>query len=232
MKGYFTEMFLNRVGTKRMNIGLGTPDEGTYVTAWKSIVDTYKSKNLAHMTPEDKRAFIKITADIMGLFILGALSSLVLGGFDPDDEDRFEKIRQKSGPIPFPFISEDEDPFKLGGFLQVHAGLLMMQIKAENEQFAFWNPKQMLAPMMDLKSIGFGPTLTAYMNIGSDLVHMIEGSDKAYYDKRVGPYVWQQEGGAKLWSHAAKMYGINASSVSAADALKNFQTFQALNLNR
>jgi hypothetical protein len=232
MKGYFTEMFLNRVGTKRMNIGLGTPDEGTYVTAWKSIVDTVKSKNLAHMTPEDKRAFIKITADIMGLFILGALSSLVLGGFDPDDEDRFEKIRQKSGPLPFPFISEDEDPFKLGGFLQVHAGLLMMQIKAENEQFAFWNPKQMLAPMMDLKSIGFGPTLTAYMNIGSDLVHMIEGSDKAYYDKRVGPYVWQQEGGPKVWAHAAKMYGINASSVSAADALKNFQTFQALNLNR
>lgn len=232
MKGYFTEMFMNRFGTKRINIGLGTTDEGTYITAFKSLMETIRERNLAHMSPEDRRAFIKIAADIMGLFILGMLSTMVLGGFDPDDPDRYEKLREKSGPLPLLGISPDEDPFKLAGFLQVHAGLLMMQIKAENEQFAFWKPKQVLEPMLDLKSIGFGPTLNAYMNIGSDIVNMIEGSDKAYYTKRVGPYIWQQEGGAKIWSHAAKMWGINASSVSPADALKNFQTFQALNLNR
>jgi hypothetical protein len=232
MKGYFTEMAVNRFAKNRMNVGLGGMDEGYYVTAVKSLLETIKEKNLAHMGPKEKEAFMQVFTEVATLFLVGMLSAMILGGFDPDDPDRYQKLREKTGPLHIPGVSEEEDPFNFGGFMQVHAGLLMMQIKAENEQLAFWHPKAVLAPFTDLKSIGFGPTLDSYFSAGTDIVNMFEGSDKAYYARRMGPYEWQQQGGAKLWSHIARMYGINASSIDPVTALKNFQTAQSLNLNR
>jgi hypothetical protein len=226
MKGYFTEMAMNRFGKKRRNIGLTTTDEGYYVTAVKSFVEAVQTKSWVHMGPREREAFIMTTAEIGGLILMYVLAHAMFGGFDPDDPDKYAKLRKKAGVLPFPFVGEGESDFHLGGFMEVHATLLMMQIESENRQFL--DPRQLLPMFTDLKSIAFGPTLNMYASIGSDIVYLLTGSDKAYYERRIGPYEWQQEGGLKMWNHIAKMYGFNAASISPVDALKNWQSAQQL----
>ena len=226
MKGYFTEMAMNRFGKKRRNIGLSTTDEGYYVTAVKSFVEAVQTKSWVHMGPREREAFIMTATEIGGLILMYVLAHAMFGGFDPDDPDKYAKLRKKAGVLPFPFVGEGEADFNLGGFLEVHSMLLMMQIESENRQFL--DPRQLLPMFTDLKSIAFGPTLNMYASIGSDIIYLLTGSDKAYYERRTGPYEWQQEGGLKMWNHIAKMYGINAASISPVDALKGWQSAQQL----
>lgn len=226
MKGYFTEMFLNRFAKKRMNVGLGTPDEGYYVTAVKSLLEMARTKNIAHMSPRDAEAFKMMFAEVAGLVLLAILPFSMFGGFDPDDPDRYAKLRKKAGVLPFPFVGEGESDFHLGGFLEVHSMLLMMQIQQENRQFL--DPSQLIPMVTDLKSIAFGPTLNSYAKICQDLIYLMTGSDKAYYERREGAYEWQQQDGLKLWNHIAKMYGVNATSLSPVDALKRWSDAQQL----
>lgn len=226
MKGYFTEMAMNRFGKHRMNVGLGTPDEGYYITAVKSFIETCKSRNLAHMTPEDKRSFMMVATEIGLMMLSGMLAYGMFGGFDPDDPDKYAKLRAKSGPLGIPFVGEGESDFHLGGFLEVHSMLLLMQIQNENMQFM--DPRQLVPMFTDLKSIGFGPTLNTYAKIGTDMLNMLKGSDKAYYERRIGPYEWEEEGGYKIFNHAARMFGINANQISPADALQSWQNAQQL----
>ena len=234
MRGYFTEMFMDRFGKKMMNIGLNTNDEGYYKTVFDSIVNTIRSGSLSHMGSDQKRAWIKTTAELALLVIIGLISRSIFGGFDPDDDDRYAKLKKKTGPLHIFGVSDEEDDFNLIGFLEVHSMLMLMQIKAENEQFVPFPGFGMnqLTSMVDIKSIAFGPTLDLYKSIGSDLVNRAAGKDQAFYERRLGPYEWQQEGSYKLWSHIAKMYGFNASNISPVDALKNFQSAQQLSYNR
>jgi len=234
MRGYFTEMFMDRFGKKMMNIGLNANDEGYYKTVFDSIVNTIRSGSFSHMGSDQKRAWIKTTAELALLIIIGLISRSIFGGFDPDDDDRYAKLKKKTGPLHIFGVSDEEDDFNLVGFLEVHSMLMLMQIKAENEQFVPFPGFGMnqLTSMVDIKSIAFGPTLDLYKSIGSDLVNYSAGKDQAYYERRLGPYEWQQEGSFKLWSHIAKMYGFNASNISPVDALKNFQSAQQLSYNR
>lgn len=226
MKGYFTEMAMNRFGKKRRNIGLSTTDEGYYVTAVKSLVEAAQTKSFLHMEAKEREALIMTFTEIGGLLLMYVLAHSLFGGFDPDDPDKYAKLRKKAGVLPFPFVGEGEPDFHLGGFMEVHATLLLMQIESENRQFL--DPRQLLPMFTDLKSIAFGPTLNMYASIGSDIIYLLTGSDKAYYERRTGPYEWQQEGGLKMWNHIAKMYGFNAASISPADALKGWQSAQQL----
>ena len=217
-----------------MNIGLNTNDEGYYKTVFDSIVNTIRSGSLSHMGSDQKRAWIKTTAELALLVIIGLISRSIFGGFDPDDDDRYAKLKKKTGPLHIFGVSDEEDDFNLVGFLEVHSMLMLMQIKAENEQFVPFPGFGMnqLTSMVDIKSIAFGPTLDLYKSIGSDLVNRAAGKDQAFYERRLGPYEWQQEGSYKVWSHIAKMYGFNASNISPVDALKNFQSAQQLSYNR
>jgi len=234
MRGYFTEMFMDRFGKKMMNIGLNANDEGYYKTVFDSIVNTIRSGSFSHMGSDQKRAWIKTTAELALLITIGLISRSIFGGFDPDDDDRYAKLKKKTGPLHIFGVSDEEDDFNLVGFLEVHSMLMLMQIKAENEQFVPFPGFGMnqLTSMIDIKSIAFGPTVDLYKSIGSDLVNYSAGKDQAYYERRLGPYEWQQEGSFKLWSHIAKMYGFNASNISPVDALKNFQSAQQLSYNR
>ena len=90
-----------------------------------------------------------------------------LFGYDPDDEDRYKKLRAKSGPLPTFGTDENNDPFKFGGWASNHMLLLMTSVRAENQQFI---PLPGLglkeyAAMMDLKSVAFGPTISSYVDI-------------------------------------------------------------------
>lgn len=234
MRRYFTTMAVKRFSKKRLNVGIGGYPEGYYLTAIKSLGNTLRDRNIAHMKPEDRAALMRTTAEFLFLSLLVMAASSMVGGWDPDDEDRYAKLRKKTGPLQFFGVSDDEPDFDLGGFVQVHSMLLLMQIRSENEQFiplpgyGFDD----LASMTDLKSIAFGPTTDTYKQIINDMVDIWEGNDKALYERRVGPYEWQQQGGLKLWAHIAKMFGITGSTVDPVTALKNYYSAQALSKNR
>lgn len=240
LRRYFTTMFTNRWGFSgkwydpqpRINPGMGDVQMGFYITFLKTFKRTVMEmgRNLPYMTAEEKGAALKVLTEMGALVITTALLSLLFG-WDPDDEERFEKLRQKSGALPFPFVADDPSrPFNGFGFMENHALFLLMNIRAENEQFLPFPGFGMddYSAMLDMKSIAFGPTIQNYFQIVDDMVNIIQGDDAAYYQREVGPYEWQQQGGAKIWSHLARILGMSGSSLDPAKAVKGFVTSEAL----
>lgn len=240
LRRYFTTMFVNRWGFSgkwykpqpRLNPGMEDVQMGYYITFLKMFKETVTQlgKNLPYMTKEEKGAALKVLTEMGALMIASALMALLFG-WDPDDEDRFEKLRQKSGALPFPLTAEDPNrPFDGFGFLENHALYLLMNIRAENEQLLPLPGFGMddYSGMLDMQSIAFKPTIQNYIKIIDDMVNIIQGDEAAYYQRQVGPYEWQQEGGAKIWAHLATILGMSGSSLDPAKAVQGFQSSQAL----
>ncbi|TXI90753.1 MAG: hypothetical protein E6Q36_00825 [Chryseobacterium sp.] len=222
LRRYFTTMAMNRFGKKRWNPGMGEVDEGYYLTAIKAI-GKLKNRNLHDLTIEDRKAWMKLLAEGGMLYLMSFLMG-ALWGWDEDDEDRYKKLRARSGPIG----SED---FDLGGFLSLHALSLMMQVRSENEQFLPFPGYGIdnISTVVDLKSLAFGPTTDTYGQIGEDIANWWEGGDAQFYKRKVGPYSWQDQGGRKLWAHLAKSIGITGTTIDPATAITNFQKAQNRN---
>lgn len=233
MKRYFTTMFVNRWGYSgsmfnargRMNYALGELDEGTYITVIKSAYRTFKygTKYWGWMTPEEKGAWAKVLMEIGS--IVAIMLMLPLLGWDPEDEDRFEKLRERSGALPFPYSPGDPDhPFNTGGWAMNHALMLAMSVKAENETFLPWpglGLNSYYQTFTDVSSIGFGPTLKAYKQMVEFAYMEATGDPKARYAKDSGPYEWQKEGGSKLMTTFMKSMGFTGSTIDPITAIKN-----------
>lgn len=237
---YFTSMFVNRFGYSgsimkgtahgRADYVLGDTKEGFYITALKLLIDTTKAmgKNLPYMTRDEKQAAIRLTSEI-GVLMLMSMLLPALMGYDPDDEDRYAKLRRKSGPLPFLFVDDDPNrPFDMGGWLGNHMLLMVSQIRGENDQF-------LPAPgfglndyeqYLDIKSLVMGPTIKSLFNVSQDLGYMVTGDERAYYKRNVGSYSFQDEDSLKLWSHMAKMVGLTGGTIDPAVAMKNYQNAQ------
>jgi len=144
LRRYFTTMFIDRFGFKMKNglimaryqPGLGTLAEGWYVTIWKQIMDITRSgpKRLTFMLPDERRAWLKMSADVIGL-VLMYYAAWWLFGWDPDDEERYAKLREKSGALRGPFVADDEYAFNMGGWLENHALNLLVQTHGEQYQY-------------------------------------------------------------------------------------------------
>jgi len=239
LRRYFTTMTLNRFGyagsiknpQPRFNSGAGDAQMGFYIEFARWLKDTLLSlgKNLQYMTPEEKQAVLKVTAEV-GMLVVTSMLMGLLFGWDPDDEEKFAKLRDKSGALPFPMTAEDPDrDFNTWGFLENHALHLLMNIRAENEQFLPFPGLGMddYTAMLDLKSIAFGPTMQTYSELLDDIVNIASGNDQSTYKRTVGPYVWQQEGGSKFWAHLGRTVGLTGSSLDPAKAIRGFQSVQA-----
>ena len=235
LRRYFTTMAINRFGKHRFNPGINSMDEGYYITGLKSFTNLVASRNFHDLTIQDRKAWMKIVTEVGALYILGGLIGTIFGGFDPDDEEKYAKLREKSGALPLPFFTSKDNPeFNITGFLELHSILLLMNIRAENEQFIPF-PKyglDNLTSILDMKSIAAGPTIDTYKQIATDLVEISEGGNRPYYQRKAGPYKWQDKGGMKIWAHLAKTFGITGSSIDPAKAIKNLQTAKALSRNR
>jgi len=239
LRRYFTTMTLNRFGFSgrwsdpqpRFNPGKGDVQMGFYITFLTTVRDTITSlgKHLMFMTPEEKQASLRVITEVGTLVAINLVATLVLG-WDPDDDERYEKLRAKSGALPFPMVSEDPDrPFNGWGFLENHMLFLLMNVRAENEQFIPL-PKYGLddyTSILDLKSIAFGPTVKTYQTILDDAINIIQDRESAYYKREVGPYDWQDEDSAKIWAHIASTVGLRGSAIDPAKGIKDFQSIQA-----
>jgi hypothetical protein len=213
-----------------MNPGLGDIHEGYYITTLKMVQRFGKHGRmyLATMTPAEKRAFIKTVSETL---MLVGVSLLISGlfGWDPDDEDRFEKLREKSGALPFLFTTEDPRyDWHLGGWMSNQGLQLAMQIRSENEQFVPWPTFGLdeYASLLDVKSLAFGPTLDAYERMFTLGVGTAMGNENAYYKRRVGPYDWQQEGGSKFIANLAKTLGLTGQTLDPVQAIQNFKNIE------
>lgn len=239
LKRYFTPMLVNRwgfsgtmMGAKRgrLNPGLGDIHEGYYVTVMKNLVRLVRSggKNYPFMTPEEKAAYRKVVIEVLALIALTALLAPFLG-WDPEDEDRFQKLKERSGNMPFFGLVPDdpEHPFNMGGWLMNHSLLLTLSVRAENESFIPWvgfgldNYQEILT---DVSSIGFGPTLEAYKKILEYEYMDLTGDKRARYAKDSGPYEWQKEGGSKAYTEFFKALGLSGGTLSPQQAIKNNPT--------
>ena len=223
LKRYFTTMLMNRYGKKRWNIGYGEIDQGYYLTAIQGILKFFKTANFADMTTQDRKAIIKTSMEVVSLMILMWLASSMFG-WDDDDEDRYEKLRQMSGPLPIPFTSSEAGEFDFGGFINLHILNQLLQVKSENDQFIpliGWGLDD-ISSVVDLKSIAFGPTTDTYQNILTDIYFSMTGDKRAEYARRVGNYDWQQQGSDKVWNHIGKSFGLNGSNTDPAQMLTNF----------
>ena len=236
LKRFFTPMLMRRwgfsgsfLGRKRGRINYGASDiqEGYYVTFLKtaSRLVEFSGENWAHMTKEEKLACAKVIVEVVGAVLLVHMA-MAMSGFDPEDEDRWEKLREKSGAAPFlGLVPEDSDhPFKMSGWLQNHAFLMALQVRAENEAFIpfpGFGIDNYYETLTDASSVGFGPTLRAYTDM-IELAYMeATGNPKARYSKDSGPYKWQREGGSKLWTTFWKSIGLTGGTLDPITAAKN-----------
>ncbi len=240
LRRYFTTMMVNRYGFSgpiwdpkpRFNPGAGEMQMGYYIRFLKFMKETTLSlgRNLPYMTPEEKAASLKVVTEVGMLVAANVLMGLIFG-WDPDDDDKYAKLREKSDALQlFPLTEDDPDrAFSPMGFVSNHSLFLLMNIRAENEQFLPMPGFGLddFSAMLDLKSIAFGPTLQTYGQLFDDAVNILQGDDAAYYQREVGPYKWQQEGGSKFWAHLTSTFGLTGSSLDPAKAIKGFQSVQS-----
>ena len=233
MRKWFTPMLMNRVGfdTKtitwtgggeRYDWATTSYGKGFYITAFQTMLKTMKSgfKNYSYLTDQEKSAVRKMAGE--GFFAIGlALLSLMLFGFDPDDEEKWKKLRAKSGAI-------NEDSFNTYGFLANHMLLLAMGVQAESSAFV---------PLPNVKGINFGSddyvkmitqtttswynTVVLYIDIFGDVLDFVTFSEMDRYKRDTGPYSWKQEGELKIWSKLGKIFGFSGGTGDPVTQFEN-----------
>ena len=226
MRRFFTHMFMHRFGKRRPNYALEDIRTGYYVESITSIANILRSlgKSIPFMSPSEAASMKRFALDISQIIAISAIAALLFG-YDDDDEDRFNKLKAKSGAL------GDED-FQLDGWLSNHALVLLLKTQSENQSFIPL-PGLGMKNYLDLAgttSIAFGPTITAAAQLITDLaMHAMPGENEhLYYQRDSGPYSWQKEGSAKIWNHLFTTAGFSGSQVEPIKGLQSFETFSRL----
>jgi hypothetical protein len=233
LRKYFTRMFLYRFQYRgtilrpygRMNIASGDLELGWYIAFVRGLIDTIRTRGeiLQVMPKQEKLMMLRVLVEMMGLLTLGVMIPAALG-WDEDDDDKYEKLRQKSGSMPFLFAPGDPDnPFNLIGFLENHALLMAISVRKENEVFLplFGFGMDDYLGMVDIQSIVYGPTIEAYVKSAESVWKAITMDDSAFYKRKAGPYLWQDEGGFKGLKYVAGSLGFTGTTIDPVTALRN-----------
>ena len=215
LRRYFTRMFLNRFSPTRYNMRLGNLTEGYYWTFLKSIPQLISriSNGGFFLTEQESYAAKKMLTETAVLGMLSFIIAYVLG-YDPDDEDRFKKMRERSGDL----LSED---FNLGGWLTNHA--LTSALGTRQEVITFLNPKEYVNLIYSGATPTLGPIVDRYRDFATDGFYLITNDNRAYYKRDVGPYSWQQEGAAKVSADIAYLFGLSGSQIDPIKSVKGYE---------
>lgn len=210
-------------GGERYDWGLGKTTRGYYIS---TIANTYKliksgGDYYQYMSDTDKADFKKVIGEGVNILLM-VLAGLFLFGYDDDDEDRWEKIRQKSGPA---FTPE----FKFRGYMANHMLYLLLGVQQETSTYV---PLPGLglneySKFINITSPAFNSTIKLYAKIFEDVFNVSTFNSSAEYKKSVGPYAWQQEGRLKLWSHLLSIFGLSGRTGDPETLIKNFEKYNS-----
>lgn len=238
MRKWFTPMFTNRFGAslniekglfkpqfeKRYNWMTGKTTIGFYINAYLGLKDLIKSKFKGwSYLPEDQKTDLKRVMT-EGLFVIGlAMLAGMIFGYDPDDKERFKKMKARSGTI-------GTDQFDTWGFMQNHLLILMLGAQAETSAFIpipsigrYNLGADEYLKMLSTTTSSFGNTIGLYGKIFEDIANMLIGNDKAYYKRKEGDYFWKDKGSPKIIGHLLKTVGLTGSSGDTAQSLENLE---------
>jgi hypothetical protein len=155
--------------------------------------------------------------------LLLALGALLIFGYDDDDEDRFEKMKERSGPAFTP-------DFKLRGYMTNHMLFLLLGVHQETSTYA---PIPGLgldeySKFLSVTSTSFNSTIKVYMKIFEDIVNTSIMNDSAFYKRDVGPYPWQKAGSAKIITHMLSAFGLSGRTGDPETLVENMERFSKL----
>lgn len=225
-KRFATGMFLDKYQTDTTKGNRGgfvynwdtmTLEKGYYIAAFQNIYALTKSlmKDWALMTDSEKVAMRKVITEGLLLFLLGMVVGSWVFGYDPEDEDRFDKIKERNSTWE--------------GYFGNHLLYLLMMTKVENKSFVpfvgFKDWKNYFANT----TIATVNTVDVYLAIMDDIWQITTDNPDAIYKQDVGPYSWQEKGRYKLWNHIGTMYGIKGKNRDAMWAIKKYETYENLN---
>jgi hypothetical protein len=238
MRKWFTPMFVNRFGgdvdvsegirklkiNKRYNFALGKPTIGFYLNTFKGLTELIKSKGkyYQYMPADQKRDMIRFATEGLKIIMLALVTSMMFG-YDPDDKDRFKKLKERSGAL-------GTDEFKTWGFLQNQALLLSLGVLSETSAFvplpAIAGVSMGLDDYIKVASTttsAFGNTISLYAKIFDSTFKLLADNPKAYYTRDEGEYPWQKEDAPKVIGQLLRTVGISGSSGNVVQGLEAFE---------
>lgn len=243
MRKWIVPMFVNKLGTAvdtsevdslltinkikfkpRYDWALGKTTQGYYITTLQLLNDVVKLNwsRFQYLTAQEKSDLKRTGMDVLHIVGLALLTGLMFG-YDDDDEERWAKMKERSGAI-------GTDTFKPGGFFANHMLYLMMGVQSETSTFIPL-PKIGSVPLglddytkfITSSSVAFGNTLNLYASILQDTLNFLTFNDGGRYAKKAGPYDWQEKGDLKVWGHLFRTVGFTGSSGDPETLLKNLE---------
>jgi len=235
MRKWFTPMFVNRFGFDpktatltdggyRYDWALGKYTKGYYISAFQTLVKVIKSKgaDYQYLTDQEKGDFRRFASEGLATIMLALISSMLLG-FDPDDDDKWKKLKRRSGAY-------GQTGYDTYGFLANHALLLTLGVQAETTAFI---PLPRVAgqnfglddytKMITSTSSAWYNTTTLYAQIFGDVLSFVSGNGLPEYQKDTGPYWWQQKGTPKIYKKMFKAIGFTGGTGDPVTVLKNLE---------
>jgi hypothetical protein len=238
LKKWFANMFLNRFGYRgnflnpqaRWDVQGNQMRIGYYIQSLNTMVRaiTTLGKDTKVLTKQEKASLKKTAVEL--LVVIGGLNlMLLLFDYDPDDEERYEKLRRKSGPLPGIFTADSEYEYNTVGFMENHALFLLKSTLNEQEAMV---PIPGLGlddygKLFTLDSIALTHTVENTSKSVAAIVNLITNDPSAYYKRDAGPFEWQQQEDAKVLNYILKSIGLSGKAVDPVNALKNFESAQS-----
>ena len=251
LRKYYMSMLIHKWGTRgifkengryffssRFNASKQTIEDGVYIDTINTVYESfiYRCQNLSWMDAPQRANFVRFISElaIVGA-LLPVLSSLVMFGFDGDDDDKYKAQKDKNKLIKSWSGTIFDKDFNFGGYMR--QATLLQLLKLQNEQSQF-NP--LLRGVSGAYDIAFKSSavfasvtvdnwIKGFRNIFGLMYDKMAGipSEESgnYYTRDTGIYWWQKKGAPKFINYFMKSWGLNGSNLDPATSYKNFISY-------
>ena len=236
MKTWFTRQFMSRFGFRgnwknpraRWDIQANDLPIGYYIQAFDSLrrgIVTLGA-DFKYMTPRELVAAKKLAMEL-GIIVVGSALIGLLFDYDDDDEDRFNKLRENSGPLPGLFVADSKFEFNGTGWFENQTLFLAKTTMNELEDMTPMFGYDDYINMLKLDSVAVSSTVVNLGKTIQAITQILMQDPSAEYKRAVGPYEWQQEGDYKTINYMLKSVGLSGKFIDPVNALKTFESTQS-----